>query len=103
MRALAVALALTGSLCGPALAETVTIHISNFTFTPAQITVKVGTTVTWTNDDDIPHSVIENAHKFHSTPLDTGNTFSMTFTDPGEVDYFCGFHAMMQGKIIVTQ
>lgn len=103
MKAFVLSLALTGALCGPVRADTVTVHIANFTFNPSVLTVKMGTTVSWVNDDDIPHSIIENAHKFHSAPLDTGDSFSMTFKDPGEVDYFCGFHAMMQGKIIVTQ
>ncbi len=103
MKALAFVLALTGVLCGPAFGETITIHISNFTFDHHDITIKSGTTVTWQNDDDIPHSIIQNDHTFHSPPLDTGDTFSMTFTTAGEIDYFCGFHAKMQGKIIVTQ
>ena len=103
MRGLAFALVMTGAFYAPAVADTVAVHITNFTFNPGQITIKAGTTVTWTNDDDIPHSIIEKVHRFHSPPLDTGDTYSMTFKDPGEVDYFCGFHAMMQGKIIVTQ
>jgi plastocyanin len=99
LRAAASAFAL---LTSPALADTVTIHISNFTFAPAAISIKPGTTVTWLNDDDTPHSVIEATRRFHSAALDTGDSFTMTFTTPGEVDYFCGFHAMMQGKIIVA-
>lgn len=103
MKALVLALALAGWLGGPVFSATVTVHISNFTFNPAKVTIKPGDSVLWQNDDDIPHSIIENARKFHSTPLDTGDTFSRTFSGPGEIDYFCGFHAMMQGKIIVAQ
>ena len=77
------------------------IKIENFTFNAAEITVKPGTTVTWVNADDIPHSVVEKDAKFRSKPLDTGDKFSMAFNDAGEFTYFCGFHPHMQGKIIV--
>jgi len=65
------------------------------------VTIKPGTTVTWKNADDIPHSVVEDGTKFRSKPLDTGETFSMKFTDAGEIGYFCGLHPHMKGKIIV--
>ena len=77
------------------------VKIENFTFTPPELTVKPGTTVTWTNADDIPHSVVDKDAKYRSKPLDTGDSFSMTFNDAGEYDYFCGFHPHMVGKIIV--
>ena len=77
------------------------IHIDNFTFNPAEITIKPGTTVTWENGDDIPHSLVEEKTAFRSAPLDTGEKFSKTFTDAGEVNYFCGLHPHMKGKIIV--
>lgn len=98
----ALALAFAG-LAGTnvALAEEATVKIENFTFTPAELVVKPGTTVTWENADDIPHSVVEKDGKFKSKPLDTGDKFTMTFADSGEVDYFCGFHPHMVGKIIV--
>jgi len=86
---------------GSALAEEMRVKIENFTFNPPELTVKPGTTVTWENADDIPHSVVENSGKFRSKPLDTGDTFSMTFTDAGEVAYYCGFHSHMTGRIIV--
>lgn len=82
-------------------AEPVTVRIENFTFNPAEITIKPGTTVTWENSDDIPHSVVEEQNKFHSAALDTGEKFSMSFTDAGEVRYFCGLHPHMTGKVIV--
>ncbi len=78
------------------------IKIDNFTFNPPEISVKLGTTVTWENADDIPHSVVENSTKFRSKALDTGDTFSMTFADAGVIDYFCGLHPHMKGKIVVT-
>ncbi len=82
-------------------AEDMVIQIENFTFNPAELTIKPGTTVTWKNADDIPHSVVGDGTKFRSKPLDTGETFSMKFTDADEIGYFCGLHPHMKGKIIV--
>ena len=101
MRRMFLALVLSALFVGCAQAEEVTIKIENFTFNPASITIKPGTTVTWVNGDDIPHSVVENNKVFRSPPLDTGQKFSMVLTTAGEVDYFCGFHNHMTGKIIV--
>jgi plastocyanin len=84
----------------PAPATTI-VKISNFTFGPKAITVKVGQTVTWTNDDDIPHTVVATDKSFRSKVLDTGQSFSFTFTKPGAVPYFCSIHPMMTGKVIV--
>jgi plastocyanin len=78
------------------------VHISNFTFAPALLKVRVGQTVTWTNDDDIPHTVTANDHSFKSKVLDTGERFSFTFTKVGLVSYFCSLHPHMTGKIMVT-
>ena len=86
---------------GTAQAEQVTVHIENFTFNPAELTVKPGTTVVFDQADDIPHSVVEKNGKFHSAALDTGQSFSMAFPDAGEIDYYCGLHPHMTGKIIV--
>lgn len=86
---------------GPAKADQVTLHIENFTFSPPELTVKPGTTVIWENADDIPHSVVEKDGKFHSAALDTGQAFSMAVQDAGEIDYYCGLHPHMTGKIIV--
>lgn len=95
------ALAVLLVLGAPARAEEVTIEIANFTFSPAEVTIKPGTTVIWKNADDIPHSVVEDNAKFRSKPLDTDETFSMTFAEAGEMGYFCGLHPHMKGKIIV--
>ena len=84
-------------------AEDAVVSIENFTFNPPELTIKPGTTVTWKNADDIPHSVVENDTKFRSKALDSGETFSMTFTEAGEVNYFCGLHPHMKGKIIVKR
>ena len=76
------------------------ITIDNFTFSPAQLTVKVGTTVTWKNQDDIPHTVV-SAGKFRSKPLDTDDSYSFTFTTAGDYTYFCSLHPHMKGTIKV--
>ena len=83
-----------------ARAEDTKITIDNFTFAPAQLTVKVGTTVTWTNHDDIPHTVV-SAGKFRSKTLDTDDSFSFTFTAAGDYKYFCSLHPHMTGMIKV--
>ncbi len=81
-----------------------TVNIDNFTFGPVELTVKVGTTVTWANSDDIPHTVVSIDHTtFKSKVLDTDQTFSFTFTKPGEYAYFCSLHPHMTGKVIVQE
>jgi plastocyanin len=81
-------------------AEEPTVNIDNFTFEPSTLTVKVGTTVSWKNRDDIPHTVV-SAGKFRSKPLDTGDGFSFTFTATGDYAYFCSLHPHMTGTIKV--
>ena len=83
-----------------ARADDMEVHIDNFVFQPAELTVKVGTTVTWTNRDDIPHTVV-SAGKFRSKPLDTDDKFSFTFTEAGDYKYFCSLHPHMTGMIKV--
>ena len=85
---------------GGAHAEELKVTIDNFTFSPAELKVKVGDTVTWTNHDDIPHTVV-SAGKFRSKAMDTDNTFSFTFTAAGEYKYFCSLHPHMTGTIKV--
>jgi plastocyanin len=87
-------------VAAPARADNTAVTIDNFTFTPAELTVKVGTTVTWTNHDDIPHTVV-SAGKFRSQALDTDNSFTFTFTNAGEYKYFCSLHPHMTGTIKV--
>ena len=77
------------------------VTIDNFSFTPKEITVPVGTTVKWVNHDDIPHSVVNKDKAFRSQALDTDDSYSFTFTSAGTFDYFCGLHPFMSGKIIV--
>ena len=86
---------------GAAVGGPIAVKIDNFQYTPATLLVTPGTTVTWTNDDDSPHSVREREGKFKSAALDTDETFSQTFTAPGEYDYFCSIHPYMTGKIVV--
>ena len=69
-------------------------------FSPERLTVKAGTTVTWINHDDIPHTVV-SAGKFRSKTLDTDGTFSFTFTTAGSYPYFCSIHPKMTGKVVV--
>lgn len=87
---------------GPAFAADAAVSIDNFTFKPAQTTVGVGTTVTFKNADDIPHSVVATDGSFHSKALDTGDEFHFKFVKAGDFPYHCGLHPQMQGKIIVT-
>ncbi|MGJ5180679.1 cupredoxin domain-containing protein [Bradyrhizobium oligotrophicum] len=84
----------------PLRAETINVTIDNFTFTPAQVTVKVGDTVTWTNHDDIPHTVV-SAGKYRSKTLDTDDSFSFTFAARGDYTYFCSLHPHMTGLVKV--
>ena len=77
------------------------IKISDFSFSPPLLTVPVGTTVTWVNDDGEPHTVVESGALFKSHALDTGDKFSFTFTTPGKFQYFCTIHAHMVGAIVV--
>ncbi|MGA2568232.1 MAG: cupredoxin family copper-binding protein [Pseudolabrys sp.] len=85
----------------PAHAATIEVKIDNFTFNPQQITVKAGDTVTWTNHDDIPHTVTSKTMAFRSKALDSDDKFSFTFTAPGSYAYFCSLHPMMTGTIVV--
>ena len=81
---------------------TVEVKIDNFSFVPATLTVRAGTTVRWVNHDDIPHNIVGSATKdFKSPVLDTDQKFDYTFKRPGEYPYFCGIHPKMTAKIVV--
>ena len=84
-----------------AVAEDATATIDNFTFAPDRLIVKAGTTVTWRNEDDIPHTVASETRLFKSSALDTDDTFSFTFTEPGSYAYFCSLHPRMTGTVVV--
>jgi plastocyanin len=106
---LAVALALTAGIrpdlaasSGDKPASTAAVKIDNFSFGPATITIPAGSTVTWTNNDDVPHVVTSDDNKmFKSKALDTDDRFSFTFTKPGTYNYYCAIHPKMTAKIVV--
>ena len=77
------------------------VTVENFSFQPGTVTVQAGTTVTWVNHDDIPHTVYENDKRFKSDTMDTDGKFSYKFTSPGTYSYFCSLHPRMTGQIIV--
>ena len=81
-----------------------TVTIDNFSFTPATLTVKAGTTVTWTNQDDIPRGIGSANNAFpKSKALDTDDSYSFTFATPGTYQFFCYLHPKMVGSIVVEQ
>ena len=82
-------------------AETTEVKIDNFSFGPGTLTVPAGTTVTWINRDDIPHTVVSTEGVFKSKVLDTDEKFSFTFSKAGTYPYFCSIHPKMTGKVIV--
>ena len=85
-----------------AAGDPATVPIDNFTFNPATLTVKAGTTVSWINKDDIPHAIASATGAFaKSKALDTDDTYSFTFTTPGTYKYFCYLHPRMVGSITV--
>jgi len=78
------------------------VKIDNFSFGPSTLTVPVGSTVTWTNQDDVPHNVVSTEGKTLKSPvLDTDQKFSCTFTQAGTYPYYCSIHPKMTGKVIV--
>ena len=77
------------------------VKIDNFSFGPADVNIPVGTTVTWTNHDDVPHVVASDDKLFKSKPLDTDDHFSFTFTKPGTYMYYCSIHPKMTAKVVV--
>ena len=104
---LAAALALVGSGSPPAVAAAPAapagseIKIDNFSFVPAVVKVAVGTTVTWVNHDDIPHTAVSTEKVFKSKVLDTDDKYSFTFTKAGTYPYFCSLHPKMTGQVVV--
>jgi plastocyanin len=80
----------------------ISIKIDNFTFNPPDLVIPAGTTVTWVNNDDVPHTAVAEDHKtFRSKPMDTDDKYSFTFASPGAYPYFCSIHPHMTAKIIV--
>ncbi|HEY6575990.1 MAG TPA: cupredoxin domain-containing protein [Mycobacterium sp.] len=79
------------------------VAITDFKFNPATLTVPVGSTVTWTNQDEEPHTIAAKDGSFHSPGMDTHGTYSFTFATPGEFDYICSIHPCMVGTVVVTK
>jgi amicyanin len=79
------------------------VAISDFKFNPATLTVPAGTTVTWTNQDEEPHTIAAKDGSFHSPGMDTHATYSFTFATPGSYDYICSIHPFMTGTVVVTK
>jgi plastocyanin len=90
-------------MAAPAGAQDTVVKIDNFTFGPQRVTVKAGTTVTWINEDDIPHTIAATGKAFRSKVLDTDDKYSFTFTTAGVFDYFCSLHPHMTGTIVVEE
>jgi plastocyanin len=84
-----------------AASATAEVKIDNFSFGPGTLTVPAGTTVTWTNRDDIPHTVVSTEGVFKSKVLDTDEKYSFTFSKAGTFPYFCSIHPKMTGKVVV--
>ena len=95
------ALAFLSPWAGVAHAEDAAVKIGKFTFDPPELQVKAGTLVTWTNEDDIPHTVAAADRSFKSKPLDTDEKYTFAFTAPGSYTYFCSLHPQMKATIIV--
>jgi 3',5'-cyclic AMP phosphodiesterase CpdA len=96
-------LAIVDTALGKETAQSPQISIDNFAFSPKELSVKRGTTVTWTNRDDVPHNVESSQRKFSSPVLDTDERFSYEFKDAGAYSYFCKLHPMMTAKVLVEE
>jgi amicyanin len=93
----------TTATTNPDAAATATVQIDNFNFTPKELSIKAGTTVTWVNNDDVPHTATAEGDTplFDSKALDTDDKYSFTFTQPGTYHYYCKVHPHMRGTIVV--
>jgi len=90
-----------GSIAAAAETDVPKVVVKDFMFTPMSLTVKAGSTVTWVNMDDEPHTVVSNTQLFRSGALDTKETFSFRFTEPGTYHFTCSIHPRMVGTIVV--
>ena len=99
---LAALVAAIGAAPANPAARTVTVHIHGFAYVPSKITVTVGTTVHWVNDDSEAHTVSAVDRYFDSAGLDTGEYWNQTFTKVGSVSYFCALHPYMKGVVVVV-
>jgi len=88
--------------CTEGATGTQTVTIKVFAFDPSDLSVAVGTTVTWTNEDATGHTATADAGSFDCRPISGGASMSFTFTTPGTYDYHCAIHPTMKGRITVT-
>jgi plastocyanin len=94
--------ALTGAAASEASPEATTIVLArDFMFAPLSLTVQAGSTVTWTNKDDEPHTVTSDTGLFRSGAMDTNDSFSYRFDKPGTYHYVCSIHPRMTGTVVV--
>jgi plastocyanin len=108
LRALRLAVVFTALASTPGLAQdannagpVATVSMDHNTFIPGEITVAPGTTVTWVNNEPMPHTVVDSNKGFRSKTLVKDARFSFTFTTAGDYDYVCSIHPNMKGKVIV--
>jgi plastocyanin len=99
----AAVVALGAASATPAAAADPTVHIRNFAFVPASLTVPAGATVRFVNDDTEAHTVTATDRTFDSAGLDTGDAWTHRFATPGTFAYFCAMHPYMHGRIVVTK
>jgi plastocyanin len=91
-------------ICTPSTAETPDsnrIVVKEFMFTPNSLSIKAGSTVTWANMDDEPHTVVSDTGLFRSGAMDTNESFSFKFDKPGTYHFTCSIHPRMVGTIVV--
>src|SRR4249919_1642023 len=91
----------TESLANAGTAEAAQIVIKEFMFMPTSLAIKAGTTVTWANKDDEPHTVVSDTGLFRSGAVDTDETFAFKFDKPGTYHFTCSIHPRMVGTIVV--
>jgi plastocyanin len=91
----------SGVAAAPAAVGKAEVKIDNFSFSPGALTVKAGTQITWTNGDDIPHTVVADGNTFKSKVLGAGERFTFTARKPGTYSYSCSVHPNMTGKVVV--
>jgi plastocyanin len=97
----ALSLVATSNLSRAAPPDSTQIVIKDFMFAPNSLAVKAGSTVTWANKDDEPHSVVSDTGLFRSGAVDTNETFSFKFDKPGTYHFTCAIHPRMVGTIVV--
>ena len=93
------AIVMTGFSLG---AENLSVQITNFNYTPEVIKVKVGTTISWTNEDNVPHTITGDDNSWDSGRVKKNETYSHTFDKAGTFEYHCAYHSAMKGSVIVS-